>query len=262
MKKHSDLIHQTKWDVLIVLDACRWDDFCRVFGHDLMFNSMKPVDSEACTTPQWLKKHWSGYYPDIVYISANPFINSKGTSFGGYTATKHFNDIIDLWNEVDEYERVKPSLVSDTAVFNILLDSALKQLGDSGGRFIVHFLQPHAPYYFQHNPQKLRRFIKKYVPIKWWMTLRRIFKSSSKKVCGLESRYAKVYTPSEIKQAYRMNLLTTLEPVMEIIQQCKEEGLRVIITSDHAEFLGENNQWGHRQSDNDLIRTVPWVVIE
>lgn len=252
MTSHSELLHSTDWNVLIVLDACRYDYFLRVFGYDLSQYGIKKVDSEAPTTPLWLSKHWSGSYPEVVYISANPFINSKGVPFGGYKATDHFNCILDFWDKVDEYDRVKPELIAGVACGGITTGMT---------KMIVHFLQPHAPYYFQQDTQKLRQRAKKYIPMKYWNPIRRVFKRSSKKVLGLEQRYFNNYSKLEIKKAYMMNLVDTYFSVVSIIKEAKRNHLKVVITSDHAEFLGENGEWGHHTSDNDLIRTVPWVVI-
>ena len=49
----------------------------------------------------WLNKVFLNFYKDIIYISANPYINSKievKDSYGfKFDAKKHFYKIVDVW---------------------------------------------------------------------------------------------------------------------------------------------------------------------
>ena len=64
------------WDVIIILDACRYDYFKKTYPKFLK-GKLKKVQSIASNTPGWLKKTFKDIYKNIVYVSANPHINSK-----------------------------------------------------------------------------------------------------------------------------------------------------------------------------------------
>ena len=61
------------WDYLIILDACRYDDFIHVIkelGFDL--SNIDEFTSLGSDTTKFLMKNFTD---DIVYVSVNPFIN-------------------------------------------------------------------------------------------------------------------------------------------------------------------------------------------
>lgn len=75
------------WQYLIILDACRYDFFAKVYRdcQILKSNTLEKVTSVGSATIEWFKKTFiSNPLLDktkprnfIVYISANPFINSR-----------------------------------------------------------------------------------------------------------------------------------------------------------------------------------------
>lgn len=255
MNKQSELLKSTNWDVLIILDACRFDTFCSVY-----FPCYK-VNSEAANTIQWLKKHWNGNYERTFYISANPFINSKDIAFSGYKATDHFFkfDIQDLWEETDKYDRTPPESVArcTTSLMNFIVDKRPNIVANP--RFIAHFIQPHAPYYFAERRLQLRKLFKGLIPMQYWQWCK---KKAPKSVTSLEESYLDRYTPSEIKHAYYLNLKSTYDSVMEIVRTAQKLGLTTVITADHSEYLGEEGRWGHGGKLTEFISTVPWMVIK
>ena len=90
--RQTNLIYNTDWDVLIILDACRYDIFHEVYKETLgNLGSLKKVISPATHTMQWLNETFNEKkFDDVIYIAGNPFINSgnkpissKGLSFEG-----------------------------------------------------------------------------------------------------------------------------------------------------------------------------------
>jgi len=70
--RQEDLIWNKSWKYLIILDACRYDYFKRLYKRYLG-GWLKKVISPASETREWLMKIFRGkIYLDIVYISANP----------------------------------------------------------------------------------------------------------------------------------------------------------------------------------------------
>ena len=94
-EEYLQKIWGTKWKYLIILDACRYDYFEKVYRDYLEEGVLERVFSPASGTLQWLTLTFRGYYRDIVYVSANPYVNSKmevedwhGTT--KFDARKHF----------------------------------------------------------------------------------------------------------------------------------------------------------------------------
>ena len=74
------LIHERNWDVLIILDACRYDYFEKVymdyFGD---MGKLQTVKSPATWTGAWVAEIFHGKpMKDTIYLSSNKWINSKG----------------------------------------------------------------------------------------------------------------------------------------------------------------------------------------
>jgi len=123
-----------KWDVLIVLDACRYDTFKEV---GFKRGSLKKEQSIGSWTEMWLKKTFiDNNYEDIVYISANPQTAKVKDKF-----YKHIPLYKDKWNE--KYGTVLPEVVSQ--------DLVEKNAMHPNKKIIAHYLQPHAPSIGEHK---------------------------------------------------------------------------------------------------------------
>ncbi len=134
---NSVQIMQEDWDYLIILDACRYDYFSKLCGEYLQ-GSLEKVYSPASCTTEWCRRSFKEYN-DVVYVSANPHINSK-TGRQAFVARDYFFRVIDVWDYGwDEgLGTVHPREVTKAA-------QDLKEKY-SGKRLIVHYMQPHAPY--------------------------------------------------------------------------------------------------------------------
>ena len=276
---------EENWDVLIILDACRYDYFKDLYGNYLDGNVKKAI-SPATTTMDWLNKVFPDFYDDIVYISANPFINSKievkdkyGLRFNG---KKYFFKIIDVWKGGwdNQLETTPPSNVNK-ALFRLKANYTNK-------RFIVHYMQPHAPYisknYASYIPSmrsveeifviNMKGGQKKYTNV----NIRTLGRKVIQKTLGLEvawkiGRLLKLPIDSQVgaigykeglkglRNAYKENLEVVLGSVAELV---KNVSGNILITADHGEYLGENRRYGHgllwpRRPPNT---EVPWLIIE
>ncbi|MBN1796133.1 MAG: hypothetical protein JW804_05620, partial [Sedimentisphaerales bacterium] len=63
------------WDYLIVLDACRYDYFERLYRDYLQGGVLSKKVSSGTNTPEWLKMNFKKR-TDIIYITGNPKITS------------------------------------------------------------------------------------------------------------------------------------------------------------------------------------------
>jgi len=95
--------------------------------------------SIGSSTLEWRDKSFTKYYPDIVYISANPYINSFAP-LKGFSANEHFCKVYDLWHENwdSRKQTVLPEVTTKRAIEIIR--------SEPGKRVIIHYMQPHEPY--------------------------------------------------------------------------------------------------------------------
>ena len=132
---------QEKWDILIVLDACRYDLFERNY-REFLDGTLEKHISVGIDTPTWLKSNFNEYYKNIIYISGNPYVNSKQVDFSnvGFNASTHFFKIIDVWDfGFDKFlNTVHPSEINKAFLKYYKLFQ--------NKRFIIHYIQPHYPY--------------------------------------------------------------------------------------------------------------------
>lgn len=276
-------VMEEDWDYLIILDACRYDYFRKVYK-DYLRGELKKAISLASDTLEWCKKTFQKRYEDVIYISANPFINSK-VEIKGFNAKNYFYKVIDVWkwgwNE--QLGTVHPREVNQ----------AMQSLKDDhvDKRFMIHYLQPHAPYieYTPYNIGFSRPKIETghiLSDIQDSRPLSRIEKGLLKLLVALAS-WTRVFgeTPSSwkirellslppaspmdavrrsigdigLRRAYVGNLRLVLKYVARLVEDLC--GV-TIITADHGECLGERGRYSHRAGLSDpFLIEIPWFKI-
>lgn len=290
-------IWKDDWDVLIVLDACRYDYFEKKYKDYFKKSELKKVKSfSECAfrtlTIDWLCKNFTKFYEDIIFISSNPIVNSRvewkekkkgedkeGLSFSG---RKHFFKVIDVWDFGwdNKFGTVFPEKVCEA-----LLREKKK---NPGKRFILDFMQPHFPYigeeyrkYFlkKEDAQKQKEGIfnrgkkKKMLKTK----VRSFFAEFIKDRLGDKAlwkimKWLKIRPKSSwtmigiaegiegIKRAYEENLDFVMKDVSELTKKLKG---KIVITADHGEYLGESGKFGHgkKPPHSQEVIEVPWLVI-
>jgi hypothetical protein len=284
MKTKTINVMEENWDYLIVLDACRYDYFCDV--HEEYFSGMlKSRLSVGSSTLEWCLKSFPEMYYDVVYISSNPYINSK-TMVGGFDARKHFCSVIDVWDFGwnEKLGTVLPEKLNECIL------GASKNFPEK--RFIAHYLQPHAPYISPkfrtkgfptqniknkhvltgiQNPRgkkTIERFVKPAASIlsklglienSW--ELREILKLEPASPMDAVRR---LYGTEGLREAYKKNLRIVLSSVAELCAKLLQHdpSRNIIITADHGEALGENGIYSHHyRSKNPLLLKVPWFKV-
>lgn len=274
-----------RWDYLIILDACRYDYFEQVYRQYLKGDLAKKMSLGTCTD-EWRDKSFPGRYDDIIYISANPQICAMLKVYG-FCAGDHFHKVYEVWNE--EWDEV-----SGTVLPEALTKSAIRIIAETAGRgkrYIMHYLQPHAPYLSPQGGTKgynkgdinqtrrlinsagdnrtrrfrdkllrqLTRFLPRDIgflsPTDWY--LRKSLRIPPE--APMEAAWRTVDNET-LRKAYRDNLVAALKQVSVLIDNVSG---RIVVTSDHGELLGERSCYGHpRGSKNPILITVPWLVIE
>lgn len=282
------------WDYLIILDACRYDYFSRLY-REYFVGRLEKAISPASFTVEWCKKSFPKLYDDVVYLSANPYVNSK-IEIGGFNAKNRFFKVIDVW---DWGWNEKLGTVHPEQVNKAVLNSK-DNYPDK--RFIIHYLQPHEPYLgykrftggfprpqlrggklngpqgFQEQSEKYDKMINKILEeglyllheLAWALTkgngpfggypswkIREILNLPPD--CPMDSVRRKV-GKSGLRQAYAENLRLVLRYAANLVQNLSGE---VMITADHGERLGERGRYSHHAGLSDpLLLLVPWFKVE
>jgi len=273
-----------QWRYLVILDACRYDYFKKIFKKYLKKGKLKKVYSPASTTAEWIKKVFQKKYSDVVYVSANPHINSKNISkINNFSVNNKFFKIIDAW--LDGWDKSKLT-VPPEAVNKIVLKNIPKY---PDKRFIIHYMQPHAPYL---NLEKIRGgaieadrenrelgkkinfyspYLKKFLS-KTYNILDNLVKKRKitwkilelLKIPSIDPIQATLQQVGQggLLQAYNYNLERVLKNVKNLTDNPLIKG-KMIITADHGELLGENWDYSHRKNyrHNKLIE-VPHLEIK
>lgn len=274
-------IMEESWDYLIVLDACRYDYFEKIYQKHLS-GKLTCKKSVGSATIQWRNNSFSDFYEDIVYISSNPYINSIHP-IKDFDSKSHFPLIIDVWATGwnPEIGTVYPHTVTKEAL------KAIKQYPKK--RFIIHYLQPHAPYlgfgsdcvgfpmpdvqnevvlqgiqdYYKIGFFRRKLFNLLYSLFKKFYTVNpRWFLAQSLLLPPFSPMDAvrRKYKAAGLRRAYEENLEIVLMELKNLLSFLKGT---IVVTSDHGELLGENNAFSHYPGSSDpLLLNIPWLVIE
>ena len=281
MKKLNPVhIMQEEWDYLIVLDACRYDYFEKLWEEYLPKGQLTCRQSVGSATKEWRNKSFTEYYEDVVYISSNPFINSI-KPFPDFTGKDHFFKIINVW--LDYWQAnlgtVCPENVTQQALMTINQSSSK--------RFIMHYLQPHAPYlafgsdcpgFPQPNRDspilfgtdkrskkssfreqlflKLRPRLEKYKIGASWYLAQLLRLEPLSPMDAVRRNHGK----KGLQRAYEENLRIVLKEINQFVRYISG---KIIITSDHGEFLGEQSTYSHFPgSKKTILKNIPWFILE
>lgn len=235
MNQQRKLIHETKWDLLIILDACRADIFQEIYP-EFLDGVYQTVISPEIPTPEWVAYCFPRKY-DIIYCSGNPYINEVWRHpVTGYLAIEHFLSVDHVfdwgWEKVKNIETVPPWSINRSIYANI----------DFGYPLIGHYMQPHPPYIGETS-----------LDIGSFHHARNVvLKTSSRgRPFGV-----KEYRDARLIRAYKDNLRL----VLDYVSIFAEEDLDIIITADHGELLGEYSDFGHAKKVPEVTH-VPWLIL-
>lgn len=227
------------WDVLAILDACRYD----IFEDTVQLpGEIKKIRSQASATNQFLRRNFSDKdVTDTIYVTGNPqFYRIQEGIYNVDPINCQFHKVINVWedNWDEKYRTVMPEAVTNAAI------RASQKYPNK--RILIHYLQPHAPYIGPTGIAKLPTDI-----LNLWVE----FKRGNVDI-----------DLSVIRQAYRENLELVLKDISRLFDQI--DG-KIVLTADHGEMLGERSgllpmkKYGHPSGiyTSELVE-VPWFVYE
>ena len=238
-------ITDADWDDLILLDACRYDQFERLHSFSGNVESRISVGS---ATPEFLERTFADETCfDTVYVTANPMYRHVGLD-------DVFHAVVDVWRTHWDEERrtVWPEAVAE----------ATRAAHDTypNKRVLTHFMQPHYPFLGETGQEITHS------GIEWTKRLVEEGESSRDDPTVWDLAAAAEIDEETLRTAYDENLEVVLPHVEELVDAT--EG-RTIVTSDHGNLLGERiapldgKQYGHPwNTDVDGLRKVPWLVFE
>jgi hypothetical protein len=274
-------IMQEDWDYLIILDACRYDYFEQVW-QNRPAGKLEPRISIGSSTKEWRNKSFTDYYDDVIYISANPYINAVAPA-KGFFARDHFFRVCDLW--LDDWDKQYGTVLPQT----VTKRAAEIMNSNRDKRAIIHYIQPHEPYLGTAvkvpgfaipkageslsgiNEKKpkfkiLNKLIKTLTGVLYWLgirgnrlpwTLRELLAMPPANPMDAVRRQ---YGDKVLRQAYRENVQIALKHASELADALFG---RIVITSDHGEMLGEKKRYGHwSRSCEKILLEIPWLVID
>lgn len=269
-----------KWDVAIILDACRYDTFKKYYKNFFPDGKLERRLG-ASHTGEWLIQNFKNYSPDVVYVSGHPAINKIYNPLFTWIAQDKFFEIFEAWKICWDN---KINTTHPRCLKKIAFD-AIRQYPNK--RILIHFTQPHTPYKdmpskklgepnlgLQQNVdfipntlitkarKNLRRILYEYHTI--GLIYAKIVKKL-KKIRSLEREYLRRLGLNKTKELYEKNLIWALKEVGDLVKKIKKEFPRkiIVVTSDHGEAFGEFGDFFHEYTTNNpIVRIVPFLIIE
>lgn len=215
----SDQLTELDWDNVVLLDACRYDLFREVITEHSLPGTLDKRRSAQSGTPGYLAENFGdGQFHDVVYVTANPYVNTELPD-----DTFHAVDPVwkDGWDE--ELATVRPETIAERAL------TAAERYPDK--RLIVHFNQPHIPFIGEHRIES-----RSLEAIRSSALEESVPDPRDRRRTPFEKLGAGDVTADEVWKAYRSNLEAAMPAVETLLE---ELGGLTAVTSDHGNALGE-----------------------
>jgi len=223
-----------EWDVLVILDACRYDLMVDVQNEFEFISEIDSRQSLGTATWEWMPATF-GTVPastlqKTAYICGNPY-SAQFLNEGD------FMRLDEVWSYAwdDDRGTVPPRPVTDRAI------ATGREI--DAERLVVHYMQPHVPFIESANSPRLKQNFPSDDSTDDW----NLVKSGDKDI-------------NEVMCEYRENLNMVLSDVQLLLSNIDSD--RFVVTSDHGNAIGEYGLYGHNdQVPIDALHKVPWVEI-
>jgi hypothetical protein len=214
---------EDSWDVLVVLDACRYDSLRERNPFDAPCQRRR---TQAPNTAPWFLRNFVEVpveaTSDVVYVTANP----------------KTSETLDTDSRFHLFERVFEhhwDTQADSVLPEELTDIALKRASEyPEKRLVVHYLQPHGPFVGAERPNL--------------------------HLHGYEELRRGEVSLEEVLAAYHTCLSKLLTEVERLVDGVSGD---VVVTADHGESFGEAGVYAHPPwAYSDVLIGVPWIEVE
>lgn len=223
-----DQIEATDWDLLIILDAARYDTL-----RDIATGVVSKAVSPASSTPEFLKAaNRNSVFADDYYLSANPQVERHDVD------AAHIEHADHLWD--DRLETIPPGPVYDRAA----------ELVRDGESVVAHTVQPHYPHICRINGD-LEPVPGGLHPAETDIELHDIVQGYL-----TNGNYALV----DARRSYEICTEFAWNEAQAVAQRLRRDGYSIAITADHGEVFGEYGFVEHPVGVSiPPLRAVPWI---
>jgi len=232
----GDVVWEREWDVLVILDACRWASFRRCYGEADWLETVEPMAAAGSASPEFMDRTFDESYADVLadtaYVTGNP-----------YSENHVDGDLLGLLDEVwrdtwdEDLGTIRPEPLTSRAVAH----------HRTGGydRLVVHYMQPHWPYVTD--------------PVMYGFDPAVVTgDGSTDNPFDLQNRGE--LSRADHLRRYEANLEYVVEHVRETLLNAVDADT-VAITADHATLLGEYGLYKHPAGvPLPVLRRVPWAT--
>lgn len=249
---YGENVYEREWDLLIVLDACRWDLMEEVADEYEWIKTSESTISTASHSREWLHKTFMqpankiGEFLSWVRMLKDPedpatfekywVTNGDVTNETAYITWNMFADMLNpekfhsyvplgraKWN--DEKYVLDPRQITDNTI---------EVMRNENPEYtIAHYMQPHTPFRSDEQRDKLGGSV--------WERIQRGEKNQEK-----------------AWEEYKDNLRWVLDDVELLLENVDAE--KVVITADHGNAIGEWGCYGHRPYvPINAVKRVPWI---
>lgn len=233
----GEIIWDRDWDLLVVLDACRYDTFEEVSEEveedfDFLDGDLEKIRSSGSHSREWIGKNFGQETPE----DADPKIVD-----GNYFYTR-----LGLDEELNTEEAWKYAREQDSGAVlpGPLTDIAVRRgRQEDPDRMVVHYMQPHHP--FLGRPE--------------FGDYQEPGAASKKRKSVWDNLMLGEVSEEDVREAYRENLEIVFEDVETFLNNYDAE--KAVVTADHGNSFGEKGIYGHPwKISMDALREVPWYV--
>ncbi|GAB3704492.1 alkaline phosphatase family protein [Halorubrum pallidum] len=256
----TDFIEED-WDTLIILDACRYDEFARQSDLD---GSLQSRISRGSQSIEFMEENFqSKRLHDTVYVTGNPHTAKldEETFHAMFTVPVEPLEPPAYEGFPPNSRAVRPEDVVERA------KQAYENFPDK--RLVVHFMTPHTPYLGETGAETYSNLHESRGDLTVKMG-RGANGNLNLTVSQIMNNGAIDISDETLKTAYRENIDIVLKHVEELLAVLSG---KTVVTADHGEFLGETvrlaesetwraKTYGHFRVARPELRDVPWLVVE
>lgn len=244
-------IVEEDWDNLLLLDACRFDQFERLVDLD---GRLEARTSLGSCTREFLGANFAGETcHDTVYVTANPMYR-KGDVAGVFHA------VVDVWES--DWDEQNATVQPAEMVAAVL--EAHEQYPNK--RLIAHFVQPHYPFLGERGEALEAAVAGELSGIEWIHEYATNAERIPERVTPWDLLDRGLLDEGAVRQAYDENLQLTVPHLETLIERVPG---KTVVTADHGNLVGERiapfsgPMYGHPpDTHTDGVRKVPWFVVE
>lgn len=244
IENQVELIHNTPWRTLWVMDAMRLDVFREIIQEENIEHPFTGVFSSGCETGMWIRNTWNHRHYDDITLVSNSAIWWKQQNRG---LLERFHRTVPLWRDWREIDEGASYWGAVMPTEEVLEYAEKEHIVKPKKRLLIHDIPPHLPYCTDEGLS----FLKQIAPKKTVNIVIQLMHYGRNNKDGFKT----------IRHHYKESARKTLKTILAC-DWLRERG-ELVITSDHGEMIGEGGFYGHSVNYKSLgvLRHVPWMTV-